>query len=435
LIEIAIIAACSRAGDMIFGRSLLERLMLICQRVGVRRFYIQAAEIERVELRALLSLFRDSFDIVFIESPSQVIGQVPDSTLCVALWGNVVLSPGNLASVITHQAVHPGLVVTLKSTDTIGSIAVGPVAQLIKRDGAATLSVVPGAYLPFALGERPQDLREAELRLARELRHESALTDAPMARWLDRRLSWRISYRLAHTAVMPNQVTLAGTALGLLSAGLFAFPSYWQRLGAALLFLAATTVDGVDGELARLKLAESRTGAQLDILTDNLVHVALFAGILTGCYRASVSRSYLLLLVILLGGFVMCTIAGRQARQLSGEKQWTAKVERMTGRDFAYLLVLLALVNRIYYFAWGAAFGTYVFALLLWWFTTSRWGTILTGSGLHTNDSSSGNSGGSRNLSLLSELEDLWRRSRSHDANHGNSQRQSVSKLREWRDD
>ena len=54
--------------------------MLICQRVGVRRFYIQAAKTERVELRASLGLFRDSFDIVFIESPSQVIGQVPDST-------------------------------------------------------------------------------------------------------------------------------------------------------------------------------------------------------------------------------------------------------------------------------------------------------------------------------------------------------------------
>ena len=108
-----------------------------------------------------------------------------------------------------------------------------------------------------------------------------------------------------------------------------------------MLFLAVTTVDGVDGELARLKLAESHAGAQLDIPTDNLVHVALFAGIMTGCYRASVSRSYLLLLVI----------AGRQARELSGEKQWTAKVEQVTGHDFAYLLVLLALVNRIYYFA------------------------------------------------------------------------------------
>jgi len=410
--------------------------MLICQRFGVRRFYLQAAETERSELRSSLSLFRGSFDTGFIQNPSELIGLVPDSTLCVVLCGNLVLSPGNLGGVIMRQAAYPGRVVELKSTDTdrSGSIAVGPVARLVKRNGTAALNVEPGERLPFALSERPEDLSEAELRLARELRFESALKDGPMARWLDRRLSWRISCRLARTEVMPNQVTLAGTALGLLSAVLFAFPSYWLRLGAALLFLAATTVDGVDGELARLKLAESRAGTQLDILTDNLVHIALFAGIMTGCYRASVSRLYLLLLVIMLCGFVLCTVAGRLARELNGDKQWIAKVEQMTGRDFAYLLVLLALVNRIYYFAWGAAFGTYVFALLLWRFSIRRPRTISTGSGPRTDERSEGNSGGSENPSLLSELEDLWRRSRSIAASRRKSHSQSGGKLQEWRD-
>ncbi|PWU22731.1 MAG: hypothetical protein C5B48_09770, partial [Candidatus Rokuibacteriota bacterium] len=217
---------------------------------------------------------------------------------------------------VVEQAGRPGDVVALASTDAAraGTVAVGPLRRLIEAHHTGVVGATPAGWLPFALTGGDEDAREAELRLARELRRESAERDAPMARWLDRRLSWRISRRLAYTRVTPNHVTVAATALGLLSAWLFLSPDYWSRLSAALLLLVSTTLDGVDGELARLRLTESRLGARLDTLTDNLVHVALFAGILTGCYRASGSRAYFGLLAILLGGFALCTMAGWRAR-------------------------------------------------------------------------------------------------------------------------
>jgi phosphatidylglycerophosphate synthase len=405
-VDTALIYAPQRAGDLIFGRPLLERLLHACRRAGVRRFFVEAAD-GGAAVRVPLGSFHDSPDVTCVDSLARVLEHLPADARCLVLRGDLVVAASQLRRVLASQALRPGEVVTLESSNGAhsGTVVAGPLERLLNGDSGTRIA--PTGQLPFVLNERSEDVREAELRLARELRHESAEKDAPLARWLDRRLSWRISYRLAHTAVTPNQVTLLCTALGLLSALLFASPGYWPRVLAAALFLVTTTLDGVDGELARLKMAESRLGAQLDTVTDNLVHVALFAGIMTGCYRASGSSSYVWLLVILFGGFGLVTIAGRRARLVTGDRDWIAKIERLTGRDFAYLLLVLALVDRIYYFAWGAAFGTYVFAAVLWRLTTRRWGPGVTASPVPASSVESVNS--SEGRGLLLELGDLWR--------------------------
>jgi phosphatidylglycerophosphate synthase len=410
LVRTAIIYAPKHPRSLIFGRPLLERLMLACERAGIERFFIEAAQGESGELRAALGCFRERPEVRITPSVSQALERMPAGELCAALRGSLVLSGCQLRSVISRQRAHPGKVVMLECSDVGngGSVVVGPLGALIGGDHTGAVRIGRTGGLPFALDGQAGDVSEAELRLARELRHESAEKDAPMARWLDRRLSWRITYQLAHTTVTPNQVTLASTGMGLVSASLLAVPAYWPRVLGALLFLVSITVDGVDGELARLRMSESRVGARLDTVTDNLVHVALFAGIMTGCYRASGSRSYLWLLPTLIGGFVLCVIAGWRARRTDDDRDWFATLEQMTGRDFAYLLVVLALVDRVYYFAWGAAFGTYIFAAALWLLTTKR-----SNPGVSSTAAPGQNAvraaHETENRGLLVELGELWR--------------------------
>ena len=140
-------------------------------------------------------------------------------------------------------------------------------------------------------------------------------------------------------------VTVANTMFGLTCAWMFSVPNYWMRLFAAIFFLISITIDGVDGELARLKMVESEFGGKLDVLTDNIVHVAVFIGLLVGCYRVDHSRAYLYLIPILLGGFMMCAYATWRAFKIKGEQAaaWLDKVDRWSGRDFAYLVVVLAI--------------------------------------------------------------------------------------------
>ncbi|HLX38068.1 MAG TPA: CDP-alcohol phosphatidyltransferase family protein [Candidatus Binataceae bacterium] len=355
-------------------------MLVSCERAGVKRVYVKASSSDRALVEGSVGRFSGDRRVSIVDSFDELLrgpfGLDP-SEPCVRLNGNLVFATSHLRRILDQDGGRSGPVMSTVSADYErgGSIAIGPLAELVRTGLEQPSFINTASYLPFALNGRLEDREEAEERLARALKDETADTDAPLARYIDRNLSWRISKRLAQTSITPNQVTLTNTIIGLLSAWLFAAPSYWLRVIGSLLFLFSITVDGVDGELARLTMTESKFGGMLDVATDNIVHVAVFAGIFWGCYRNSGDSSYLYLIPVVLGGFGLCALATYLALSVDAEgaEEWLGKIDRISGRDFAYLLVLLALINRLGFFAWGAAFGTYVFAFILLWATYRRW--------------------------------------------------------------
>jgi phosphatidylglycerophosphate synthase len=377
VIETALISAPSRSDNRIFGRYLLERVILACERAGVRRFLVQAPASRRSEVECSLGSFRSRSEVTVVEHFEPSLDGIDPESPCISFAGTLVFSKLQLKRVLDDAARSPNRVFRLSSSDAdhAGEIAVGPMRSLLEQGGLRSEPLRRSTgELPFALNGRPEDRDEAELRLARSLRHETAGTDALLARLVDRRLSWRISLRLARTRITPNQVTIANTAVGLACALMFAIPSYGWRLLASVLFLASTTIDGIDGELARLKMRETELGGRLDVITDNIVHVALFAGIFVGAYRASTDPIFLWLLPVQLAGFALAALSTFMAFRIRGPEaeKWIEKVERISGRDFAYLLIGFALFNRLEWFCWGTTFGIYVFAVVLIWLTFRR---------------------------------------------------------------
>jgi phosphatidylglycerophosphate synthase len=166
------------------------------------------------------------------------------------------------------------------------------------------------------------------------------------------------------TSVTPNQITLASAAVGIMGAFFLAQPSQvWQVLG-GLLFLLSTIIDGCDGEIARLTFQESAFGAKLDLIMDNIVHLVLFPSIALGLYRRWDDTLYFVLGGLTLGG-ILASIVVYLPYLLRRQKIHSALArlyEHLASRDFAYLLPVLALIDKLEWFLWATTIGTYLFA-------------------------------------------------------------------------
>src|SRR5262245_11247025 len=116
-IDAALIHIPVGAGEMIFGRPLLERLILVCARAGVKRFFIEVSPAERANVRSLIDALGDSPDVHFVDSLARALDDLPGDVRCLMFRGPLVLSPPVLAALIVRHAERPDEIVELRSTD------------------------------------------------------------------------------------------------------------------------------------------------------------------------------------------------------------------------------------------------------------------------------------------------------------------------------
>jgi len=114
-------------------------------------------------------------------------------------------------------------------------------------------------------------------------------TDGWVSRNLNRPISTLFSRVLAHTSITPNQFTIFTGIIALITGYFMVMGGYWNWLIAAGLFHLTSVMDGVDGELARLKFKSSPFGQWLDTLVDNMSYVVGLGGLVVGVYRNGIT--------------------------------------------------------------------------------------------------------------------------------------------------
>lgn len=371
----------------VFGIPTVRRLVLLASQLGIQTMHV----IGRVDsLRPILSDLLPPKSLHRIEDGEhldQVVNELsfPAEENLLVIRANHVVDKYSLMrlmetaterhcfSLVAEENKEAEGIFTLPSTDLLSLLKFLWALPSGTVDLIAKAHQIRGAAgLPHLIQNGNDRLKLSEDKLTAALSYQTQAGDGFLARHIDRRFSRFMSKRLAHTRITPNQITLAGVTIGLIGALLLSRGGYWSQLAGSLLFLLCVIVDGVDGELARLRLLETPFGHTLDILTDNVVHVAIFVGIAFGLYHDTGEQRYLHFLWLLLGGFGFCAIVVYYSilKQTPDKETSYSKTSRfmtlLTNRDFAYLIVVFALIQRMNWFLIGTAVGTYLFAATLW---------------------------------------------------------------------
>lgn len=196
--------------------------------------------------------------------------------------------------------------------------------------------------------------------------------DGYFDRLVSRRLSPAVTRLLLPTAVTPNAITIASTAIGVVGGLLVGSEGTLGIVAGILCLLASDVLDCCDGELARLRGTSSRLGHALDVVGDTLVAVALLAGIALHLLHAGTFPGWPALVALLLGvagAFAVVTWSEATAVRRRRVARWENGVldgvlGPLTTRDWYVFPVAFALAGRLGWLVPAAAVGAHVFWLV-----------------------------------------------------------------------
>jgi len=202
---------------------------------------------------------------------------------------------------LAHHVYDRRVVTELQAHAARHDTAAAGEALLVTRGMQATAVITaadPEAALRAAVAAAPQlaapfpasldASSEAGALAATEVLWQSCRKpiDGYVSRHLNRHISLAISRRIVDTPITPNHVSALCIALGILSGVLAAQGGYANLLAGAALFQLNSILDGVDGELARVRWAYSKLGELLDSAGDNLANFSFFGGVMVATSRA-----------------------------------------------------------------------------------------------------------------------------------------------------
>jgi phosphatidylglycerophosphate synthase len=328
---------------------LLDRLIVATHRAG-------ASPLTVVSREPLPPLPRTAAsDIKF-----QSVATTPEVTgLALVLTTRLLVQPVDLKALLQNH----GRLVARDGTPLPAGVVQGPVAANLEEQLRPLPNVVAKGVAEPITGAPsvPAVSRALWGSLTSSL-------DGIVDKYFNRQVGRLLSKLLVHTPVSPNQVSVSASLVGLVSAWLFAVGSHDAVVWGAIVFQLSAILDAVDGDLARVMFKESKIGKWLDIVGDQVVHMAVFVAIGVGLYRTGSAAPVIPLATsAAIGVVISFIVVVRGLRQSESRRNTLSQrlIEVTANRDFSVLLIILTAMGKLEWFLWATAIGVHFFWILI----------------------------------------------------------------------
>ncbi|MCF8246705.1 MAG: CDP-alcohol phosphatidyltransferase family protein [Saprospiraceae bacterium] len=270
----------------VLGYTPIERTLIALQKTGVRTVCLLTSEAGKLQKHLAKNV--NGFDLCFFH-PSEMEA------------AKQLLLAQNPTSIFVFQqpmVVDISVLEDIQKMATANrtiSAASGEITLLQAIDFQPDNFKIPVVELPIGHRSCHPVLSKTELRevKARLMRNLTKPADGWVSRNINRRFSKPISRVLAYTPITPNIVTGFTGILAFLPIYFMYQGGYWNWLIGAGIYQLASILDGVDGELARLKMKHSKFGQWLDTLFDFTSGVAVLLSLALGVERAGYEPFFL----------------------------------------------------------------------------------------------------------------------------------------------
>ena len=176
-------------------------------------------------------------------------------------------------------------------------------------------------------------------------------TDGPVSRYLNRKLSLRITKYIVNTNITPNKISFFSFLISVLASIAFLLGKYVYLLFGGILAQISSIIDGCDGEIARLKFQSSKFGAWLDAVLDRYSDAFLLFGLTMYAYNPLKPFPILFVgFLAIIGSFVNSYMADKYDQFM---KQEFAKLKKhkpiRIGRDIRVMIIFLGtIINQVF---------------------------------------------------------------------------------------
>lgn len=312
----------SHGETLVGGTHQIKRLIITAQRAGIERFSIIVEDNNSPLKEILKNEKRVKSNITWCTLGSMVKFEPSPSLI---LQSNLVINPTGLSGLMACNVSQDEIVVLVdekkdawvkskggkvEEVFLIGAKAVGAFVahggllekailnsmslkgwaeELVGRGSVKSVKLADGYWI--RLSSDKNSIREAENLLFSNVKKS---TSGWISKNINTKISIPISRLLIHTPLTPNMISVLIGIVGVLCG--FFYVIEHQILGAVFLELS-TILDGCDGEVARIKLMESKRGQWIDTISDQLTFLSFVVGVPVGFYRIAKSP-----IAIILGG-------------------------------------------------------------------------------------------------------------------------------------